>query len=125
MNGDLSNIADVYGLAFWVACLNGTRVVGMVGVQALDGAHTAELRRMHIASDCRAAGIGSALLDTVLRYCRRNEITTLSLSTPEHNTGAVAFYRKHGFELLPRRDRVHDTTEFQVYMMRALAAQSK
>lgn len=108
----------MYGLAFWVLCQNGTRIVGMVGVQQVDEPRTAELRRMHIAKDCRGAGLGSALLDAALSNCVRNSITTLSLSTPEHNTGAVAFYRKHGFEMLEHRDRVHDTTEFQVYMMR-------
>src|SRR5580658_2653839 len=72
---DLDDISTVYmkpGNHFWVAENEKQQVVGMVGVQHHE-ASTAAIRRLRVASDHRRRGIGSALVETALRFCQENQ----------------------------------------------------
>src|SRR5215467_5280155 len=68
---DLFDLERHYGEgggAFWVARLEG-QVVGSVGVERLpDG--RAELHRLYLDSTLRGRGIGRALVEAVLGWCR-------------------------------------------------------
>lgn len=88
------------GNHFWVAELgdgaNGLAVVGMVGVQAhADG--TAEIRRLRVDERFRRRGIGSALMEQAVRYCKENNQLRIILDTFMERDPAIKLFEKFQF----------------------------
>lgn len=65
------------------------RVVG-TGRLLPDG----HIGRMAVLKECRASGVGGAILDCLVAEARRRGMKEVVLSAQTHATG---FYRKHGF----------------------------
>ncbi|MEV5446767.1 GNAT family N-acetyltransferase [Streptomyces sp. NPDC052644] len=76
------------GCEVWVAELG--EPAEIVGFAALDGT---VLDHLYLRPDVRRRGIGTALLETV----RAASPKELSLHVFQRNTGARAFYERHGF----------------------------
>jgi len=53
---------------------------------------------MWVDSRCRRSGIGSALIDAVVGWAKRNGFSKLYLDVTDSNAAAVAFYESKGFE---------------------------
>jgi GNAT superfamily N-acetyltransferase len=113
---DLYDLAQRYGRArgaFWVARLHG-RVVGSVGVERLpDG--RAELHRLYLDAALRGRGVGRALVDTVLGWCRAAGIRRLTLWSDTRFDRAHRLYEGMGFTKTGERelpDDPNDTREF-------------
>jgi ribosomal-protein-alanine N-acetyltransferase len=70
-------------------------------------ADVAELQRIAVAVTRRRAGIASALLARVEREATRRHADRLLLEVRDDNTGALAFYARHGFTELDRRPRYY------------------
>jgi putative acetyltransferase len=77
-------------------------VIGSVGVERLDGP-TAELHRLYLAAPFRGRGTGRALVEAVLTWCRRQEITRLVLWSDTRFENSHRLYRRLGFEQLGER----------------------
>jgi ribosomal protein S18 acetylase RimI-like enzyme len=77
----------------WVA-VRGTEIVGYA---ALDGDL---LEHLYLRPDVRRQGIGTLLLGEVRRYSPDG----VSLHVFQQNTGARAFYERHGFTVLDTSD---------------------
>jgi ribosomal protein S18 acetylase RimI-like enzyme len=99
---------------FWVA-VSDRNIVGMVGVrrQFLPGAAAprdqwhlqddiAELRRLRVAPEAQRAGIGWALTNAVIDWCRADGCRVLYLHTTSAQSPARALYERLGF-----RDFLH------------------
>jgi GNAT superfamily N-acetyltransferase len=99
--------------AFWVARLDG-QVVGSVGVARLpDG--RAELHRLYLDATLRGRGVGRALVDTVLDWCRGAGIRRLVLWSDTRFDRAHRLYEGMGFRQTDERevpDDPNDTREF-------------
>jgi GNAT superfamily N-acetyltransferase len=99
--------------AFWVARLAG-EVVGSVGVERLpDG--RAELHRLYLDATFRGRGVGRALVDTVLAWCREAGIGHLILWSDTRFDRAHRLYEGMGFTKTGERklpDDPNDTREF-------------
>lgn len=63
-------------------------------------------------------GIGSALMAEVFRQARERGMLTLYLEVRETNTGAIAFYRQHGFMVTGFRRGYYPGGETAVIMER-------
>ncbi len=81
-----------------------------LGLAAMVGRTSPELG-MLVAAGHRRRGVGDALLDACVAWAREVGAQEVVLHVFPHNTGAVALYRKHGFEergllrrAYPRRD---------------------
>jgi putative acetyltransferase len=74
------------------------RLVGNIGIAREAGldAHVATLG-MSVDKEWRGRGVGSALLGEALRWARSVGVEKVSLTVYQHNTRAVALYRKFGF----------------------------
>jgi RimJ/RimL family protein N-acetyltransferase len=81
--------------ALLLAELDGV-VVGSLSVEDQRGC--AELGMM-VRDGHRRAGIGSALLGACLEWAKQQRAHKVTLSVWPHNEGAIALYRKHGFEV--------------------------
>jgi ribosomal protein S18 acetylase RimI-like enzyme len=65
-----------------------------IGVQ---GYGVADLGMM-VAADVRGQGVGSALMDAGVGWARQAGAHKIALQVWPHNEGAIALYRKYGFE---------------------------
>src|SRR3954451_19820902 len=73
---DMDDIPAAYlasdGSHFWVAEMApGNEIVGMIGVQQHE-ASVGEIRRLRVRHDLRRRGIGSALVETALKFCQQH-----------------------------------------------------
>jgi putative acetyltransferase len=83
-----------------LVAVHGDRVIGHLNVAREEGSmtrHVASLG-MAVAPDWRGQGVGSALMDEVLRWAREMGVEKLALSVYPHNDAALALYRKFGFK---------------------------
>ena len=113
---DLFDLERHYGGrqgAFWVARLGG-QIVGSVGVERLpDG--RAELHRLYLDASLRGRGLGRALVDAVLGWCRDAGIMQLTLWSDTRFDRAHRLYEGMGFTKNGEReisDDPNDTREF-------------
>ena len=97
---DIDDIEWAYmkppGNHFWVAENASGEVVGMVGVQAPDD-DCGEIRRLRVRSDHRRKGIGSALVETALRFCQEKGYLKIQLDTFMDREPAVRLFEKFRF----------------------------
>ncbi len=108
---DIDDIESAYmrapGNHFWVAtapAVDGEpgsdpstgQVIGMVGVQHHD-AGVGEIRRLRVARTHRRRGIGSALVETALRFCQERQYLKITLDTFMERDPAVNLFRKFRF----------------------------
>ncbi len=97
---DLDDIQSAYmkcaGSHFWVAEVDGGGVVGMVGVQHHD-AGIGEIRRLRVAEGCRRRGIGSALVESALRFCAERNYLKVTLDTFMEREPAIHLFEKFRF----------------------------
>lgn len=84
------------GNHFWVATLPNDEVVGMVGVQAHEDG-TGEIRRLRVRSDQLRKGIGSALLETAIKFCRDKGYLKVALDTFMEREPALKLFNKFRF----------------------------
>ncbi|MGA2441905.1 MAG: GNAT family N-acetyltransferase [Tepidisphaeraceae bacterium] len=96
---DIDDIEAVYmhtaGNHFWVAEIRG-QIVGMIGVQHHDQG-VGQVRRLRVAQEHRRRGIGSALLETAITFCRENQCLKVALDTFTERSAAVEMFQKLGF----------------------------
>ena len=65
-----------------------------------------ELRRLYVHSDFQNKGIGTQLFDAALDHMRLNEAENIYLDVWEHNSDAINFYKRYGFEVIGAHDLV-------------------
>ena len=96
---DIDDIDAVYmhtaGNHFWVAEIGG-QIVGMIGVQHHDQG-VGQVRRLRVAREHRRRGIGSALLETAITFCRENQCLKVALDTFTERSAAAEMFQKLGF----------------------------
>ena len=76
-------------------------LVGIAGIE-LQGAGTAELKRFYVRPAHRGTGVADALIGALLDHAVRHRVRVVRLETGDAQHAAIAFYRRHGFEEIPR-----------------------
>jgi len=101
------------GGAFFVAREAG-EVRGSVGVERLaDG--TAELHRLYLDAHLRRRGVGAALVETVLAWCRAEGIGRLILWSDTRFDRAHTLYTRLGFRRTGERELPGDVNQTREY----------
>jgi ribosomal protein S18 acetylase RimI-like enzyme len=104
---DIDDVGLAYmrtpGSHFWVAEDKG-EIVGMIGVQQLD-AGVGEIRRLRVCTAQRRRGIGSALLQRALEFCRDQGLLKVTLDTYIEREPALKLFEKFNF----RHDKTRET----------------
>jgi ribosomal protein S18 acetylase RimI-like enzyme len=86
-------------------------------------AHPAELVRLYVDPSWFGQGLGAALLEAVLATAVREGADILWLIVYHRNSRAKAFYTKHGFQSVGRREfRVGAATTLDDVLTRAVSA---
>lgn len=78
----------------------------------------AELESVVVAAKVRRAGIGRALCEEVIRWCRAAGATSIELEVRSANDGAIALYRDMGFVEEGRRRGYYRSPEDDAVLMR-------
>jgi ribosomal protein S18 acetylase RimI-like enzyme len=99
---DIDHIEDVYmrspGNHFWVAEAANVQIVGTIGVQHLEDG-IGEIRRLRVRPDYRRRRIGTALLETAVRFCQENGYLKVTLDTFVEREAAISLFEKFQFHL--------------------------
>jgi len=87
---------------FWVI-KDGNKLVGSIALIDIGNGQSA-LRKMFVQKEYRGKekGLGQQLLDHVIAWCRSRGINEIFLGTFDRLEAAQQFYRKNGFELIPK-----------------------
>jgi len=77
------------------------QVVGLVSFSVrpnlYHGANSCLIEELIVTGEARGRGVGSALVNEVIRLASALDCAEISVSTMEDNERAIAFYNKHGF----------------------------
>jgi ribosomal protein S18 acetylase RimI-like enzyme len=99
---DIDDIDSAYmgteGNHFWVAEVLPGNIVGMIGVQHHEQ-NVGQIRRLRVAPEFQRRGIGKALLETAIRFCRENQYLKVSLESFAERSAALELFRRLGFQL--------------------------
>ena len=103
---DIDDIESAYmcnpGSHFWVAETTppadsaAREVIGMIGVQQHEES-VGEIRRLRVRHDFRRRGIGSALVEVALKFCRDRGYLKIALDTFMEREPAVKLFEKFHF----------------------------
>lgn len=100
INPDLLDIQNNYlnkGDMFWVALGENNRVIGCIGYETINPLE-ARVHRLYIKPELKRQGIGSALLETVVKYVKEKGYTKISIHTgDEKYWESKLFYKAKGF----------------------------
>ncbi len=104
---DLATIPHFYQKGngnFWIALVDKT-VVGTIALIDIGNQQIA-LRKMFVHKDFRGKefNVGQSLLDTAIQWMEKKKCTDVFLGTIELFVAAQKFYRKNGFEEIPKGD---------------------
>ena len=72
-----------------------------------------EIEKLFVEPAFQNRGIGGALLEHAVKNARASDLLVL-----EKNENAIRFYERHGFCLTEEKQRVDDTREFLIRMVR-------
>jgi len=75
--------------------------IGCVGLRPLAPDGCCEMKRLYVAPDGRGTGLGERLVRAVLAEAEHIGYREMRLDTLPPMTGAIALYRKFGFEEMP------------------------
>ena len=100
INPDLLDIKTNYidkGDMFWIALGENNRVIGCVGYETIKPLE-ARIHRLYIKPELKRQGIGSALLETLVKYVKEKGYNKLSIHTgDEKYQESKLFYKAKGF----------------------------
>ena len=100
INPDLLDIKENYidkGDMFWIALGENNRVIGCVGYETIKPLE-ARIHRLYIKPELKRQGVGSALLDTLVKYVKEKGYNKLSIHTgDERYWESKLFYKAKGF----------------------------
>jgi ribosomal protein S18 acetylase RimI-like enzyme len=81
---------------FWVAENTQREIVGCVGVQQSDPG-VGQIRRLRVRQDSRRRGVGSALMETAVKFCREQQFLKITLDTFMEREPAIHLFEKFHF----------------------------
>jgi ribosomal protein S18 acetylase RimI-like enzyme len=121
---DMDDIQMAYlkpkGNHFWVAESEG-QIVGMIGVMGGEG--TGEIRRLRVTKAFRRRGIGSALLEEAVTFCREQNYLKIALDTFVEREPAMRLFEK--FKFRHGKTRVYADKELMYFYLDLYSGEAK
>ena len=79
-----------------------------------------QLNSLAVRGDMLRRGAATALLGKLLEYARKSLCAEIDLEVNELNAPAIAFYRRHGFEVVGQRPKFYNNTDAALLMRKLL-----
>lgn len=99
----------------WVAISeNGTAIGFLNAYFVLD---EASLNNIAVSAAWRRQGIGRALIETAIRYCRQNDMVSFTLEVRKSNLPAITLYEKLGFQKVGERRNFYTLPDEDALLM--------
>lgn len=114
---DIENNYFHYG-DFWVETAKDdeNEIIGSIAVKKeLDTEDTALMKRFYLLPEYRGLGLAKNLHDTVIHWCKQNQIRKLHLWSDARFTRAHFFYQKNGYERGEMVDKYDGAMPYQEY----------
>lgn len=70
-------------------------------------------------------GIGSFIMQEIIKICRKNEVDTITLEVREFNYRAIGLYEKYGFKLISRIKGYYSKPSEDGLLMRLIIDEEK
>ena len=87
--------------AYYLLALDGEKIIGYAGTWLVfDEAH---ITNVAIAPEYRGKGVGTRMMQEIIRIVKEKGITSMTLEVRPSNTAALALYHKFGFSSVGRR----------------------
>lgn len=115
-----AELADANSMAFVAERADGA-IVGYA-MADMDKTGDVMLERLHIDPSEYGSGLAADMLHAVL--AAHAGIASIALEVLEGNDRAMAFYRKHGFELVERRLEAHGVEGHGSFIMRRMLSRA-
>jgi ribosomal protein S18 acetylase RimI-like enzyme len=90
--------------------------MGCVGLRPIEPHGCCEMKRLYVSPEMRGFGLGEKLVDAALKEAERIGYREMRLDTLPSMAGAIALYRKLGFEHI---EPYYDTAVIGTIFMRA------
>ena len=89
-------------------------ILGFAGIWiAVDVAH---ITNIVVKKDLRKKGIGSLLLQELIKMCEELKMQEITLEVNEHNSNAIGLYKKFGFEQVGLRKKYYRNQDNAIIM---------
>lgn len=89
-----------FNTKFFVAEKDGV-IIGYIGVQNIAG--EGFITNVAVLPDYQGCGVGTALLNTAVEFCKSAGMVSLSLEVRKSNLTAIKIYEKAGFKTVGQR----------------------
>lgn len=107
------------GLAVYFAARKDGECVGYAGFWNVSG--EGDITNVAVLDECRREGIGSMLIEAVIKEAKRLGLQLITLEVRRSNYPAQGLYKKYGFEIIGERKRYYsDNNEDALIMTKQL-----
>ncbi len=100
---------------YFVAVTDNGEIVGYGGMWHV--VDEGQITNIAVKKNCRGEGVGSKILESLIKWAKDNEILVIQLELREGNTAAFGLYKKYGFSVVgKRKDYYKNPTEDAILM---------
>ncbi|MBO6280442.1 MAG: ribosomal protein S18-alanine N-acetyltransferase [Bacilli bacterium] len=108
-------VSNVWVIEYSNASLGLKTIVGFVDYWVTFDSGT--ICQIAVHPDIRRSGVGSELMDEVIKDAKIKKIRTLTLEVRESNEKAIKFYQKYGFNISHVKPSYYSNGENALYMI--------
>jgi len=111
LKSDFSDINSKY-----IVAKMGNEIVGFAGIKII--LDEANIMNIAVKIDKRKLGIGSLLMENVIKIADNLNCNTITLEVNENNIPAIFLYEKYHFERIGLRKKYYNNTDNAIIMTR-------
>ena len=89
-------------------------IVGFAGILLI--IDQVNIMNIVVKKDKRNFGIGSLLLEEIIRYSKIHNVTSITLEVNEKNIAAIKLYKKYGFKQVGLRRKYYNNEDNAILM---------
>lgn len=105
-------------IAAYFVAKDGEMVIGYAGLWNMCG--IADIMDVAVYKDFRRQGIGEALIEKLIEYCKNEDISEINLEVRISNDAAQSLYKKMGFIEVGQRPNYYENRETAILMKKIL-----